>query len=142
MRKIILSGFAIVLIGVSLLLVISLSAPKESNYSLNLVVDSWSDQDIDYPEDEFYFDTIALNETYTIPLAGNPDYYLRKFKVIKIRENYITISTPIPLSDKEGGINLLSKKRKFVIEADKSLILHTLLMDGGEVYKYTSVEKE
>nr|WP_295680983.1 hypothetical protein [uncultured Lachnoclostridium sp.] len=117
-------------------------SPKESNYSLHLVVDSWSDQDIDYPEDEFLFENIILNETYVIALDGDSDYLLRKFKVIKIDESSITISTPIPLSDKEEGINLGSKEKKFTIEYGKATSLDTLIMDGGEWYVFSLIEKE
>ncbi|WP_029502016.1 hypothetical protein [Lachnoclostridium phytofermentans] len=117
-------------------------SPKESNYSLHLVVDSWSDQDIDYPEDEFLFENIILNETYVIALDGDSDYLLRKFKVIKIDESSITISTPIPLSVKEEGINLGSKEKKFTIEYGKATSLDTLIMDGGEWYVFSLIEKE
>lgn len=138
MKKIILSSFVIVVVAVVVAVLLVFSSPKESNYSLHLVVDSWSDQDIDYPEEEFDFENITLSKTYVIPLAGDTDYLLRKFKVIKIDDNSITISTSIPLSNNEdGSINLNSKKRKFVIKNDKSLSLDTLIMDAGESYEFT-----
>jgi hypothetical protein len=84
MKKIILPSFIIIVVAVVVAVLLFLSAPKESNYSLHLVVDSWSDQDIDYPEEEFNFENITLNKTYVIPLEGDTDYLLRKFKVLKL----------------------------------------------------------
>jgi hypothetical protein len=142
MKKNILSSFVIVVVAVAVAVLLALSPSKESNYSLHLVVDSWSDQDIDYPEEEFDFESITLNKTYVIPLEGDTDYYLRKFKVVKIDDSSITISTSIPLSNNEdGNINLNSKKRKFVIKNNKSISLDTLIMDAGESYEFT-LEKE
>lgn len=138
MKKNIISCFVIVVFAV---LFVSCSS-KKSNYSLRLVIDSWSDQDIDYPEKEFLFEDIALKETYNISLEGDSTYYLRKFKVVKVDENSITISTPIPLSEKDEGINLNSKEKKFIIEYGKSTKLDTLIMDGGEWYVFTLVDKE
>lgn len=140
MKKIILSSFAVVVVVVTVLLVIS--PAKESNFSLHLVVDSWSDQDIDYPEEEFDYENITLYETYVIPLVGNNDYLLREFKVVKIDESSITISTSIPLSNNQNGIDLGSKQTKFVINDGVSLSLDTLIMDAGEWYEFTLIEKE
>lgn len=50
MKKNIISCFVIVVFAV---LFVSCSS-KKSNYSLRLVIDSWSDQDIDYPEKNSY----------------------------------------------------------------------------------------
>lgn len=144
MKKILIAGFiAVVLTAAVVTVFFSLSSPKESrsDYSLHLVVDSWSDQDVDYPEKTFDFENIKLNKTYVIPLEGNSDYYLREFKVIKIEKNSITISTPIPLSNNgDGTINLNSRKKKFVIEHGMTLILDTLIMDAGEWYQFTLTE--
>ena len=140
MKKIILSSFAVVVVVVTVLLVIS--PAKESNFSLHLVVDSWSDQDIDYPEEEFDYENITLYETHVIPLVGNNDYLLREFKVVKIDESSITISTSIPLSNNQNGIDLGSKQTKFVINDGVSLSLDTLIMDAGEWYEFTLIEKE
>ncbi|HEX3077730.1 MAG TPA: hypothetical protein VHQ24_12780 [Lachnospiraceae bacterium] len=139
MKKFIISSFVIVVICISALLV--LSAPKDSNYNIHLVVDSWSDQDIDYPEQEFDFKNIELNETYVIPLEGDGIDFLREFKVVKIDDSSITISTPMPLSNKESGIDLNSTKRKFIIKAGKTTELDTLTMDAGEWYVFTLVDK-
>lgn len=142
MKKIIIPGLSVILIIVIVLLVLSISSPQESSYRLQVEVDYWTDQDIDYPEDIFYFDTIKLHKTYTIPLEGEAGHRLRKFKVVRIRENSITIRTSVHLSDGEGGINFFSSKRKFSIEADKTLHLYTLTMDGGEIYRFSLVNKE
>jgi hypothetical protein len=139
MKKFIITSFVIVVICISALLV--LSAPKDSNYNIHLVVDSWSDQDIDYPEQEFDFKNIELNKTYVIPLEGDGIDFLREFKVVKIDDSSITISTPMPLSNKESGIDLNSKKRKFVIKAGLTTELDTLTMDAGEWYVFTLVDK-
>lgn len=138
MKKNIISSFVILIFAA---LFVSCS-PKKSNYNLHVVVDSWSDQDIDYPEEEFLFENITSKETYSIPLDGDSDYYLREFKVIKIDENSITISTPISLSDKEEGINLNSDEKTFTIQYNNSTTLNTLIMDGGEWYVFTLVDKE
>lgn len=141
MKKIIISSLVVVVAVITVLLV--LSSPKESNYSLHLVVDSWSELDIDYPEDEFDFENIVLNETFAIPISGDSDEFLREFKVVKIDKNSITISTTIPLSNNEDGtIDLDSKRTKFVIKNGMSLTLDTLIMDAGEVYHFTLIEKE
>ncbi len=143
MKKIIISSFVLVVVVVVVVTILLLLSPsKESNYSLHIVVDSWSDQDIDYPEEEFDYENITLYETYAIPLEGNKDYLLREFKVVKIDESSITISTSIPLSNSENGIDLGSKQTKFVIKDGETLRLDTLTMDAGEWYEFTLIEKE
>jgi hypothetical protein len=144
MKKIILSSFVVVVVvAVVVKVLLALSPPKESNYSLHVVIDSWSDQDVDYPEEEVNFENITSNDTYVIPLAGNSDYLLREFKVVDVDESSITISTPIPLSNNEDGtINLGSEKTKFLIEYGMPSSLDTLSMDGGEWYVFTLIDKE
>jgi flagellar basal body-associated protein FliL len=141
MKKIIISSFIVVVVIAVVTVLLNLSSPRESNYRLHLVVDSWSESDIDYPEEEFDFENITLNKTYVIP--GDNYYELREFKVVKVDKSSITIYTSIPLSNKEDGtIDLNSKKRRFVIEDGKTLSLDTLTMDAGEWYEFTLIEKE
>lgn len=132
MKKYVIPGLIVVIV----ILILIISVPKESDYTLHLVVDSWSDQDMDYPEEEFTFQNITLFKKYVIPLEGDKDYLLREFRVVKISKNSFTISTPIPLSNNENGIDLNSKKKKFVVEEGKTLKLDTLITDAGEVYQF------
>ncbi|ABX40929.1 hypothetical protein [Lachnoclostridium phytofermentans] len=135
MKKCIISSLVVVLFAA---LLVSCS-PKESNYSLHLLVDSWSDQNIDYPENEFYYENLISKKTYDIPLRGSA--FLREFKVVKIDSNSITISTSESYSDNEDGHVFASEKKKFVIEYGKSKTIYTRSMDAGESYVFTLVEK-
>lgn len=136
MKKIITYGF-IAVIAISILFIFL--SKKESDYSLHLVVGSWTEQGAN-PDQEFDFENIRLNETYVIPLKED-SFYLREFKVVKIKDNSITISTSIPLSENRGDV-YLDAKSKFLIKDDTTLNVRTLTMDAGEGYLFTLFEKE
>ncbi len=136
MKKIILSGF-IAVVAITILFI--LFSKKESDYSLHLVVGSWTDQGAD-SDQEFDFENIRLNETYVIPLEED-SFYLREFKVVRIKDNSITITTSLPLSENRDGV-YLDTKSKFIIKYDIPLILRTFTMDAGEGYTFSLHEKE
>lgn len=137
MKKIIISGFVAVIAIVTIFIFFT---KKESDYGLHLAVGSWTEQGADYPDLEFDYENIRLYKTNTVPLEED-SIYLRKFKVVKIKDNSITISTSTPLSENRDGIYLKSQT-KFVIKADKPLILRSITMDAGEGYIFTLVKKE
>lgn len=137
MKKIIISGFVAVIAIVTIFI---FSTKKESDYGLHLVVNSWTEQGTDYPDLEFDYENIKLYKTNTVPLEED-SIYLRKFKMIKIKYNSITISTSTPLSEKRDDIYLKSQT-KFVIKDDKPLILRSNTMDAGEGYIFTLIKKE
>ena len=137
MKKIIISGFVAVIAIVTIFICFT---KKESDYGLHLVVGSWTEQGADYPDLDFDYENIKLYKTYTVPLEEDSTY-LRKFKVVKIKDNSITISTSTPLSENRDGIYLKSQT-KFVIKDDKPLILRSITMDAGEGYIFTLIKKE
>ncbi len=137
MKKIIISGFVAVIAIVTIFIFFT---KKESDYGLHLVVGSWTEQGADYPDLEFDYENIRLYKTNTVPLEED-SIYLRKFKVVKIKDNSITISTSNPLSENRDGIYLKSQT-KFVIKDDKPLILRSITMDAGEGYIFTLIKKE
>ncbi len=137
MKKIIISGFVAVIAIVTIFICFT---KKESDYGLHLVVGSWTEQGADYPDLDFDYENIKLYKTYTVPLEEDSTY-LRKFKVVKIKDNSITISTSTPLSENRDGIYLKSQT-KFVIKDGKPLILRSITMDAGEGYIFTLIKKE
>ena len=137
MKKIVISGFVAIIAIVTIFIYFT---KKESDYGLHLVVGSWTEQGADYPDLEFDYENIKLYKTNTVPLEED-SIYLRKFKVVKIKDNSITISTSTPLSENRDGIYLKSQT-KFVIKDDQPLILRSITMDAGERYIFTLIKKE
>ena len=59
------------------------------------------------------------------------------FKITEVSEDSVKIHTTKSYSDKDGGIDLLTDKKDFVIKATEPLELTTPTMDAGEIFTLT-----
>lgn len=59
------------------------------------------------------------------------------FKITEVSEDSVKIHTTKSYSDKDGGIDLFTDKKDFVINATEPLELTTPTMDAGEIFTLT-----
>ena len=105
---------------------------KTHKFKLRIKESSWSGWTEDYKPEELTKEyEVVLGEVYSI----NSGKFI--FSILEINDDNIIIETSEPFSDKEGGIDLKTKKTKFKIYIDQEIELNTPTMDAGEIYYLT-----
>ena len=118
---------------------------KEKN-EMKLIIkqSSWAGEPDYIPQETENSYDVKIGEKYTIKTREHSfkegDEWKKKnveilsFEIINIEENSIRIHTFQPFSDKEKGIDLLSKKQDFAININSPLKLTTPTMDAGDIF--------
>ena len=105
---------------------------SKEKLNLKVIATSWSSgQNMQAPEEEFYYD-VKLNEEYTVKEGGLG----LTFTITEINKDSIVIKTTEPFSEGEEGINLQSKQKKFTIKKGEKIKLTTPTMDAGGIYYF------
>lgn len=113
---------------------------------------SWSARKIEYKPDEIEKEyDIHFNEKYVVKSRKvsyvkdgkkvEEEREIFSFDIIEINDRSIKIHTYQSFSNNDNGkINLMSKKRDFIITDEKPLKLITPTMDFGEIFTITLIK--